>query len=164
MDISSQEKFERFVAEMRGDSQDTPLRPALESNFKYILDKSTKTKFTEDITLVFDTTNIGGILKGKQELVSYFKEEHQVHARIITVPITTIVDRGRITCYADQYFYHGDDGMKRTTLIICDLDDSQLIERMEYRKVKEDEEFQGIEGDFMEERSREKDMTVQYGI
>ncbi|KAK6222468.1 hypothetical protein QIS74_04170 [Colletotrichum tabaci] len=117
MDVSYQEHFERFVAEMRGSSKDVPLRPVLETNFHYTLARVDDNKadeyleaFADDVTLIHETKNLGTIFKGKQELASYFRSKHLAHTRIKTVPIVTIVDRDRITCYAEQYLYHGKDG------------------------------------------------------
>ncbi|KAJ0162458.1 hypothetical protein CTA2_4526 [Colletotrichum tanaceti] len=174
MDTSSQEEFNRFVAEMGGDSQDTLLRPALETNFKNILTSLDNNdiniclgSFTDDITLVVDTKSPGGICKGKEELISHFQDDHAIFPEITTIPIAIIVDRGRITCYAEKYFiYEDESGLMRTTLIICDLDDSHLIQRMEFRKVKEDLEFGESEGDDMQQKSRgmATKMAIQYGM
>lgn len=171
MDVSYQENFERFVAEMRGSSKDVPLRPVLEMNFHYTLARVDDNKadeyleaFADDVTLIHETKSFGTILKGKQELASYFRSKHLAYTRIKTLPIVTIVDRDRITCYAEQYLYHGKDGVMSTMLIICDLNDSQLIGRMEYRKVKADLSFLELEGLSMRVNAKLRRMPVQYSI
>ncbi|TQN64866.1 hypothetical protein CSHISOI_10566 [Colletotrichum shisoi] len=171
MGISNQEQFRRFVDEMNGDSNDIPLRPALESKFRYILDRFDSEDvdaflegLSDDIALVLDTKSPGGIIEGKQELISYFEAQYAEHAWIKTIPIITVVDRGRIACYAKQYFCEDGLGLMSTMLIIYDLNASRLIQRMEYRKVEKNSKFWGSDGDLLMSKAKEETISVKYDI
>ncbi|WQF84069.1 Putative NTF2-like domain superfamily protein [Colletotrichum destructivum] len=171
MEISNQEQFQRFLDEMNGDSNDIPLRPVLESKSRYILDSFDSNDvdeildgLSEDITLVLDTKSPGEIIKGKQELISYFEAQHAQHTWIKTIPIITIVDSGRITCYSKQCFCEDGLGLMSTMLIIYDLNASQLIQRMEYRKIEKDSKFWGSDGDLLMSKAKEETISVKYDI
>lgn len=156
MDIPDRVMFSRRLAELTGESRDRNLRPFLEEQAKKLIDDLfwgeddlASEWFDASISLVINLNqNPGVIFLGKDEAMEYFKnhddendmEQMWYHWNIVLVT----ADRGRVTSYVEKLCveFNGNVAVgpinKEVTLITMDLNDSNKIQRMEYRNLRRD--------------------------
>ncbi|KAL0942026.1 uncharacterized protein CTRU02_204789 [Colletotrichum truncatum] len=154
------ENVHRILAELSGESRHITLRRALEEKTRDHLrtvlmneDYSAIEKwYTSDVTMVvaLDATLDGEVLYGQEEVIQYFKTIHK-QVDIGVVPVLTISDRGRITCYAESYYrwmgcgelsvppfvgwpvVSRGDVLKVREVVVFDLNEEMKVRRVEWR-------------------------------
>ncbi|KAF4890254.1 hypothetical protein CGCFRS4_v008909 [Colletotrichum fructicola] len=124
-----EESFRRFLEEMSGDSRDYGIRKTLDQRVRAYL----------------QSLDAGRI--GEMGLCGW---------TIVTIPTWIIVDRGRITCrferFASRKLFSAridvDSAVgptqKKVILVTMDLNDSNKIQRMEYRLLCKEHDVAGI--------------------
>ncbi|KAH0436408.1 hypothetical protein CcaCcLH18_04428 [Colletotrichum camelliae] len=151
MDISDHGMFTRHLAELAGESRDRSLRPSLEKQAEKLIDEL----FDDDYDLADDwfdanislVTNLekdmGPVFLGKDEAITYFErlqkrrtmEDEKIRLNFVLVS----ADRGRVTSHVELFSKcFAEDAMscqakKEVLLIIMDLNDSNMVQRMEVR-------------------------------
>ncbi|KAJ0384888.1 hypothetical protein COL922a_007435 [Colletotrichum nupharicola] len=161
MDIPDHVMFSRRLAELAGESRDHNFRPLLEEQAKNLVhdlfwgnDDLASEWFDANISLVINLKkNLGTIFLGKDEAMEYFKklyDERDIYKlrRLNFVLVTA--DRGRITSYIELFSARIDvdsavgPTQKKVILVTMDLNDSNKIQRMEYRLLCKEHDVAGI--------------------
>ncbi|KAK2769952.1 hypothetical protein CKAH01_14888 [Colletotrichum kahawae] len=158
MNIPDHVMFARHLAELAGESRDHGLRPFLEKKAAELIEELhcgcsnlADGWFDANISLVINLKqNPGKIFLGKNEAMEYFKVSyhksdkedrwHQLNFVLVTA------DRGRVTSYLEDFSVAFDENSpagptkKEVILITMDLNDSNKIQRMEYRLLCKDDD------------------------
>ncbi|KAJ0344651.1 hypothetical protein COL154_004405 [Colletotrichum chrysophilum] len=184
MDIPDHMMFSRRLAELAGQSRDHNLRPLLEERANNLIDDLfwgeddlASEWFDANISLVINLKqNPGTIFLGKHEVMEYFKklyeEEDTYQLRRLNFVLIS-ADRGRVTSHIEQFSaqFNVDSPVgptkKEVILVTMDLNDSNKIQRMEYRLLcKEHDAEQTPHWDWDEtvDSLKTKPVVIDYNI
>ncbi|EQB50717.1 hypothetical protein CGLO_09812 [Colletotrichum gloeosporioides Cg-14] len=168
-----EESFRRFLEEMLGGSRDHGIRKTLDQRVRAYFQSVDAGRIDEigrwyaNNVIRIKTTQVpGGIFKGKQEVVANHGRAVANRKRegwsAVTVPTWVIVDRGRITCRIERFFYKRmcKEVRKHTKILVFDLDSTGHVKRVESRRIKNSTEDGPVEELIGESKAKQEDMQI----
>ncbi|KAJ3958858.1 hypothetical protein N0V92_004559 [Colletotrichum tropicale] len=182
MGIPDHVMFSRRLAELTGESRDRNLQPFLEKQATKLIDDLfwgeaglSSEWFDASISLVINLEqNPGMIFLGKDEAMEYFKnhdekndmEQKWYHWNIVLVT----ADRGRVTSYVEKLSVEFNENRAvgpintEVILITMDLNDSNKIQRMEYRVLRRDKIANHMSWEEALAKLMTKSVVIDYNI
>ncbi|KAJ5001807.1 hypothetical protein K4K48_000916 [Colletotrichum sp. SAR 10_66] len=184
MNIPDHVMFSRRLAELTGESRDRDLRPFLEEQAKNLIDDLfwgendlASEWFDASISLVINLEqHPGTIFLGKGEAIEYFnklydesgkREWHYLNFVLVTA------DRGRVTSHIEQFSVpcpvDSPPGptKKEVIFVTMDLNDSNKIQRIEYRLLCKEDDVESIPNwhwDKTVDSIKTKSVVINYNI
>ncbi|KAJ0344653.1 hypothetical protein COL154_004403 [Colletotrichum chrysophilum] len=168
-----EESFRRLLEEMSGGSRDYGIRKTLDQRVRAYFQSldigrpdEIASWYANNVIRITNTQVPGGIFKGTAEVLASHQNDYSNQRRggwsAITVPSWVIVDRGRITCRIERFFYKDicKEVRKYTSVLVFDLDSTGHVKRVEYRRIKYSIEDGPVEELIEEAKAKQEDMQT----